>query len=319
MREATLLVNVGSPAAPTRSAVSRYLRQFLMDPRVIDLPWPLRWLLVHLVIVPLRAGRVARAYARAWTSRGAPLVAHTADLAAATGARFAMRYGSPSIAEVVAQLGDVRRLHLVPLYPQWAEATTGSAVAEVRRVLRPGTELVVAEPFGGRADYLDALAKVARPAWDAAGAEVLLLSFHGLPERHVARACPRFGPPGCCDGEIPPRCYRAQAVATARGLASRLGAARWELAFQSRVGRDRWLGPSTVDVVDRLRAEGVTRLAVACPSFVADCLETTVEIGVELRERWIARGGAELALLPCPNAAEPWAQVAREIGAGPGH
>jgi ferrochelatase len=301
VREAVLLVNVGSPDAPTRAAVARYLRQFLLDPRVIDLPWLLRWLLVNLVIVPLRASRVARAYARAWTPRGAPLVVHTADLAAAMGARFAMRYGWPSIESVLAELGPIDRLVLLPLYPQYAEATTGSAVAEVRRILAPGVELRVLDPFGWNPQYLDVLVEAARPAWETARADVLVLSFHGLPERHVQRACPKFGPPGCCDGEIPAHCYRAQCVATARGLASRLGAARWELAFQSRVGRDRWLSPSTIEVLDRLRAEGVRRIAVGCPSFVVDCLETTIEIGEEARGRWVAAGGDAFTLLPCPN------------------
>lgn len=310
-----LLLNVGSPDAPTRIAVYQYLRQFLMDGRVLDMPWLSRWLLVNLVIAPFRSGASAERYASVWTPRGSPLVAITEDLVAAlssaTGLQvaFGMAYGSPSVEHAVSSLRRCERVIVVPLFPQYATATTASVVAGACSALAAGNPVpavTVLPAFGADPGFLDVLAASARPHLD--GVEHLLCSFHGLPERQVTALDAACLTDGCCDRPCSARwsCYRAACLDTAKGLGERLPGVPLSVAFQSRLGRDRWLGPETGAELQRLAKEGKRRVAVACPSFVTDCLESLEEIAVEARETFRAAGGEELVVLPCLNTEPAW-------------
>ncbi|MFZ5478529.1 MAG: ferrochelatase [Myxococcota bacterium] len=310
-RTGVLLVNLGTPDSPAVPDVARYLREFLTDGRVIDLSPAARWALVNLVIVPFRSAKSAHAYRSIWTAEGSPLMVHSRALEAALRARapmpvaLAMRYGRPSIAEGLAALGDVARIVVVPLYPQYASSTTGTALEAVYRALAARTDVPavsVVPPFFDDPGWLDAQAALVPRDVDH-----VLMSFHGLPERHVT------GTPGCelsdtCCARVPPFCYRAHCVATARALGERVGLP-WSLSFQSRLGRERWLGPATEDEIARLAKAGVKRLAVACPSFVSDCLETLEEIGMRGGEVFREHGGERFVVAPCVNADPAWVEA----------
>lgn len=318
---ATLLVNLGSPRSPAVDDVRRYLGEFLMDPHVIDLPWPLRRALVSGVILPTRPKRSAEAYARIWSDAGSPLIAHSRALAAALASRLgggvylAMRYGEPGIAAAIAAIADAghRQLLLVPLYPQYAEATHKTSIEAVRAaVVSSGIDVDVLPAFHADAGYLDAQAELIRPCLGDSGH--LLLSYHGLPERAVRRTDPTrshcLRHTDCCEAASVAHttCYRQQCLATTRGLRARLGLAVSQVttAFQSRLGRARWLSPYTDTLLRELPARGVRRLTVAAPAFVADNLETLEELGMRGRETFLAAGGESLTLVPCLNASAPW-------------
>jgi len=322
-----VLVNVGTPDAPEPDAVRRFLREFLSDPRVTGMGPVSRWLLLNLVVLPWRPARSAAAYARIWTEEGSPILVHgralTRKVQTALGERFevrlAMRYGQPSIVSVLSELRGrgVDRLVAVPLLPHQAHATTGSILEELHRVVEQTGEkpaLRVAPPFFDDPRYIGALAASARSALDEHGAEHVLLSFHGLPERQVRRAgesgarCLESGT--CCDRlDADNRgCYRAQCYETARKVAESLDLEpkRHSVAFQSRMGRAPWIGPHTDVRVRELARAGVRRLAVMCPGFVADCLETLEEVGIRARDDFLESGGDELWLLPCLNDHVAW-------------
>ena len=327
MNTGVLLINLGTPAAPRTREVRRYLREFLSDPRVIDVAAPLRFLLVNAIIAPFRAPRSARAYAKIWTARGSPLLFNGLDLRDRLRARLgapvelAMRYGEPSISgglEALERAG-CERLVLAPLYPQYASSSTGSSLEEAyaRASLRWRTPCIDALlAFYDDARFLDAVAAVGRPVLERFRPEHVLFSYHGLPERH----CRKTDASGahclvradCCARivEANRNCYRAQCFATTRGLRDRLGLDEKtsSTTFQSRLGRTPWIRPFTDEELVHLARRGVKRLAVFCPSFVADCLETLEEIGLRARDDFRAAGGEELALVPSLNAHEAWVE-----------
>ena len=342
MAHGLLLINLGTPDAPTPAAVRRYLRQFLGDPRVLDMNPVGRALLLNLIILPTRPKKSAHAYQQIWDAqRGSPLLYHGRDLVAAVAARLGdgwrvelgMRYGNPSIASAVEALATagVDRLVALPLFPHTASSSSGSALAELYRVAARRTtvpRLATVPAFHDDGGFLDAEAAVAAPVLAAHRAEHVLFSFHGLPERHVRAADPSgqrcLASAGCCDvldaGNRD--CYRAQCFATARALAARLGLApgQTSVGFQSRLGKVPWIRPYTDDVLAELAGKGVKRLAVMCPAFVADCLETLEEIGLRAAATWKERGGEELVLVPSLNASAPWADaVAALARAAAGH
>jgi ferrochelatase len=321
-----LLSQLGTPASPSTRDVRRYLREFLSDPRVIDLPAPARWLLVNGIIAPFRAPKSAHAYRAIWQPGGSPLRIHTEALAAALaktlGERFAvevgMRYGAPSIPQALDRLAraGASRIVVLALYPQHAESSRGTALAVVQAwgAKRPGApELRVLPPFFAEPVFVGAVAAQARPVLASLRPDHVLMSYHGLPERHVLAADPSrercLARPDCCaQPGATDFCYRAQCFATSRALAAALELApeRVSTSFQSRLGRARWIGPSTDDLLVSLAGRGVRRLAVLCPSFVADCLETLEEIGIRARERWTELHGESFALVPCVNASAPF-------------
>lgn len=317
-----LLVNLGTPDSPRTPAVRRYLREFLGDPRVLTLPAPLRWLLLNAVILPTRPRHTAAAYQKIWLPEGSPLRVHSENLTRAVseilGAAYrvelAMRYGQPSIEAGLAHLesAGTDRLIVLPLFPQYASAVTASVAAEVWRCIdrrgdTPPLEILGA--FYDEPDFSSSWAAIAGPALAAFGADHVLFSFHGLPEDQIRSSDPEndfcLSTADCCahPGASLRRCYRAQCYATARSLigALDLDVERTSSAFQSRLGPRPWIQPYTDERLPELAESGVRRLAVFCPSFVADCLETLEEVGIRLRDQWHSLGGEELWLAPCPN------------------
>jgi len=307
--------------------VGRYLRQFLTDPLVVDIPRIPRELLVRGIIVPFRAGRSARAYAKVWSPEGSPLVVHSRMLADRVASRLGpgwkvalgMRYGEPSLGSALERLRGCERIVSLPLYPQGAGATTGSTEREIDRLRKRGgfPPLVHALPFYRDEGFLESFAVRIRETLEARPGAHLVLSFHGLPERQVRKADPagRCLGEGCCDRPAAlETCYRAQCLWTARELARRLGLGQdgWTPSFQSRLGREPWLGPSTIEVAGALADRGIREVVVAAPSFVADCLETLEELGMALAEDFAARGGT-LRTVPCPNADGSWAEAVAKI------
>ena len=272
-----------------------YLAEFLADPRVVELP---RWLwlpILYGVVLRRRPARSAAKYAKVWTPEGSPLAVHTAKQAAllreATGlpVEYAMRYGEPGIAGALRKLpGKVR---VVPLYPQYARSTTES----IRDVV--GSRMDFVEQFHDHPGYIAALAALVRDR-----ADVLVMSFHGLPQRAVQRGDP----------------YRAQCERTARLLAGalQLGPGEYRITFQSRFGPAAWLQPYTSDVLAELGAARTRRVDVICPGFVADCLETLEEIAIEGKKIFLAAGGREFRALPCLNESPRWIAALKEIALG---
>lgn len=315
-----LLVNLGTPDAPTTPAVRRYLREFLSDPRVLDTHPLLRWLLLSLVILPRRSRRSAALYRKIWTAHGSPLLVHGEALAAQLALRLgspwcvalAMRYGRPSISAALQHFRDamISQLTIVPLFPQYATASWGSAVAEVYAQagrLWNTPVLRVVPPYFAHPSYLHALRTVAQPVVTQFQPDHLLLSFHGIPVRHIRKS-----------GEESAFCYTTQCQATAAGLLRELGwpVDRATISYQSRLGSDPWVQPFTDQVIPQLARRGVRRLAVACPSFVADCLETVEEIGGQARHQFLQAGGEALTLIPSLNVAPAWIEAILQLTAG---
>jgi ferrochelatase len=331
-----LLVNLGTPDEPTPAAVRRYLREFLSDPRVLDMNRVGRTVLLEAVILPFRPSKSAHAYRQIWNAeRGSPLLYHSRDLVAGVASalgdgwrvELAMRYGSPSIASALAALqrAAVDRIVVFPLYPQYASSSTGSTVARVMELAGTAANvpwLSVVPPFYDDPGFLDAFAAVGRPVLADFRPDHVLFSFHGLPERHM-RASDTSGvhclaTATCCDriADANRYCYRAQAHATARGLAARLDLAdpgSSTVCFQSRLTKIPWIKPYTDVVIDDLARRGVKRVAVFCPAFVADCLETLEEIAIRLDAQFRAAGGDALTLVPSLNATPGWVRAVAEI------
>lgn len=320
VRRAVLLLNVGSPDAPRPPEVRRYLAQFLNDPRVLDMPWLSRQLLLRAVILPTRPRKSAAAYQLVWREDGSPLVAISRAQAAGLAERLgvpvhlAMRYGRPSIDEAVAAISaeGAEEVVVVPLFPQYSSAATGSALQAVYQAfgaLPFVPALSVLRPFWDDPAVLDAFAEVAREAIGDTPVDRVLCSFHGLPERQIRATTPGCLPDGCdavsaaCCADPGPRlgsCYRAQCFATAAALQSRLGLPV-TVGFQSRLGRTPWIRPWTDELLARMAGEGARRIAVICPSFVADCLETLEEVALRGRDQHLAAGGEAFITVPCPN------------------
>jgi ferrochelatase len=291
-----LLVNLGTPAAPTASAVRQYLAEFLSDPRVVPLP-RLLWLpLLHGVVLPLRAPQSAHKYAQIWMPDGSPLAVYTARMAVVLAerlerpVRYAMRYGAPAIASALTGLEDPL---VVPLYPQSAQSTTGSVLDRLPR------GVPVVRGFHDHPAYIAALAASVRRHWEERGRGLMLLmSFHGLPQRTAGD-------------------YATQCRTTAALLARALGLrdAEWRVTFQSRFGYARWLQPYTEQTLINLARDGLRRADVICPGFVADCLETLEEIGIRARHRFEDAGGESLELVTCLNDSPEWIAALAEISA----
>lgn len=333
-----LLLNLGTPDSPNPPDVGRYLEQFLMDKWVIDIPAPLRWFLVKVLIVPKRKFASGKAYETIWTERGSPLLFHLKDLADKVGPRaqehfnhveIAMRYGNPSIETALRAFAesDADEIVVFPLYPQYAESSTRSSIEECRRVAKEiglKGKLKFVKDFYEHPAFIRAFAEEIRKAMGESRPDHLLLTFHGLPERHVMRTDPSASHclkrDDCCARIVEANrdCYRAQCFATARALTRELGfpSEKVVVSFQSRLGRTPWIKPFTDEVIPELARKGAKSMVVACPSFTADCLETIEEMGDRGRELFTTSGGVTFNLAHCPNASDTWAdgvmQIARE-------
>lgn len=316
-RSAILLVNLGTPDAPTAPAVRRYLAEFLHDHRVVSLT---RWLwcpILHFIILPLRGPKVAHKYASIWMDGGSPLAVHTRGLAEAMQARlpevrvaWAMRYGNPSIASVVEALRaeGVRDIAVLPLYPQYSTTTTASVQDAIDRVARShaDTRFRVVQDYHVDAGWVATVADSIRVHWAAHGrADRLLFSFHGIPQRLVKAGDP----------------YETQSRASVDAIVAALGLAPDDalLTFQSRFGREPWLQPYTDETLKALAGQGVKTIDVVCPGFAVDCLETLEEISVENDALFREAGGQALRYIPCLNASDAHATaLAGVVRASPG-
>lgn len=327
--DAVLLCNLGSPNSPRASDVRMYLREFLMDAHVLQMPCAARWALVNLLILPFRPGRTAEAYESIWTPHGSPLIALTSALASALEDEIAlpvaigMRYGSPSIQsglEALAKRG-AKHVLLAPLYPQFADSTTTTCVERATiEAAKLELDLRMLAPFYSQASWLDAVATRIKPAIHK-DTDCLLLSYHGLPEAHIKRADPSgqtcLARAHCCQapGDAAATCYKHQCLLSSHEIAKRLGLAQdqYRISFQSRLGRAKWLLPATDHVLERLPAEGIKRITVACPGFTADNLETLEEIGIRGKEVFIGAGGESFTLVPCLNDDAQWVKALAQL------
>ena len=328
-----LLVNLGTPDSPETGDVRKYLREFLMDGRVIDFPLVHRWMLVNLIIAPFRAPKSAKEYKKLWTERGSPLLYHGVDvkhlLQEQLGEEYlvtlAMRYQTPSIADGLEELrkANVSRIICIPLFPQYASATSGSVVEKVMEITStwqtiPSINFVnnfVEEPL-----FIETIAAQAREQMKDQTYDHYLFSYHGVPERQIRK--------GSCDGycQLSEKCcatynkknqlcYRAQCFHTSRQVAAKLGLSddQYTVCFQSRLGTDPWVQPYTDDVVEHLAEKGVKKILAFSPAFVADCLETTLEVGEEYRELFMEEGGEQWDLVDSLNSHPLWISCLKEI------
>ena len=328
-----LLVNLGTPDSTKTGDVRKYLREFLMDGRVIDFPFIPRWMLVNLIIAPFRAPKSAKEYRKLWTDRGSPLLFHTEDLKEKLVAKLdaeeylvsmAMRYQSPSIESGLKELMDakVRKIIVLPLFPQYASATNGSVIDKVMEIAR-GWQII--PEFTFISNFVEHPLFI--QAWEELGKEMMqqdqydryLFSYHGLPERQIRKgSVDNYCKLGACCNKYGPKnqfCYRAQCFHTTRLVAAKLGLPEDKVmtCFQSRLGKDPWIKPYTEDVIKELAEQGVKKVLVFSPAFVADCLETTVEVGEEYKEEFEELGGEKWDLVPSLNSTDTWIDCVKDL------
>ena len=310
MQPGVLLVNLGTPEAPTTGAVRRYLREFLSDPRVVTLPRALWLPLLYFVVLPFRPGKTAAKYQKIWTPDGSPLRVHHERqaqlLRGSIGERLranvpvlaAMRYGKPTVRDGLAELESkgCDRVLVIPMYPQFARSTTASVEDEVNTALRkwkPAPALRVVKGFHAHRAYVKAIAKNINDYWFKHGRpDRLVLSFHGIPKAVVDSGDP----------------YHSQCLETGRLIASELGwmDQRTQVTFQSRFGRGKWIEPYTDQTLRTMGRDGTGRVDVVCPGFAADCLETLEEIALENRDVFVKAGGKDFHYIPTTNETPAW-------------
>lgn len=326
-----LLINLGTPKSPERLDVFRYLNEFLTDERVIDLPWLQRQCLVRGVIVPARYRQTSALYQKVWTDQGSPLLIHgeavRSKLQDVLGEQYrvalAMRYQEPSIPQVLERLHQevVDELIILPLFPHYASATTGSVHQKVMETIKDWNvipKLTFIDSYYDHPGFIDALCERAA-SYQIKSYDHILISFHGLPERHIRKADKKglCSLDTCClvSCSANRHCYKAQCYATARALATRCGLSEQEytVCFQSRLGKEPWLQPYTQEVIDQYATKGFKRMLVFCPSFVCDCLETTCEISHEYAHEFKVKGGETLQLVEGLNDHPAWIEALRQI------
>jgi ferrochelatase len=334
MKKGVLLLNLGSPASPSVADVRKYLGEFLNDPYVIDLPYVFRKILVDGIILNTRPKKSAEAYQKIWTEKGSPLLINTRALTekvarlfdpARTGeesvsVKMAMRYGQPSIAKVLAEFKQegVEDLVFLPLYPQYSYAASESSIVQFKKLqtqILPQAKVRIIEDFFAELGFITALADSMKYALERVKPDLLLLSYHGIPERQIAKISsppPVCCVPGCCEqwGKQNEKCYRAQCFETSRLLAAKLNLQPNQVvtSFQSRLGRTKWIEPYTDILLPEFVQKGIKRILVASPSFTSDCLETLEEIHLRYQELFIKAGGEYFEYLPCLNARDDFAE-----------
>lgn len=325
MKKGVLLVNLGSPDSTETKDVKKYLDEFLMDERVIDLPYLLRALLVKGIILNTRPKKSAKAYKKIWWPEGSPLIVLSKRLQTnlqkkvSLPVELAMRYGNPSIEYGLTQLNNqgVDEVLLLPLYPQFAMATTETIVVLAEKIKKekfPTMKLEILPAFYNKKDYIKNLADSIQDSLQNFKSDYILFSYHGVPERHIRKSdvtkrhCQINNT--CCvtPSEAHDFCYRHQCLETTRQVAEVLGLeeGKFSTSFQSRLGRDPWLQPYTDATIDGLAQKGIKKLAVVTPAFVSDCLETLEEIGMEAAESFKENGGEHFLSIPCLNDREDW-------------
>ena len=324
-KKGVLLINLGTPDHSDTKSVRVYLKEFLNDPRVIDLPRFARWVLTNLLIVPFRYKKSAAAYQQIWTEAGSPLLVNSqlivTQLQVLLGHEYqvalAMRYRFPSVKQALTSLKDCDSLHIIPLFPQYATASSGSAMANVLQELATSwniPSIFMHKDFYVLPGFISATIARCKEAIAAQRIEHYVFSFHGLPERQIQKSGCQFE---CIHQDSCPTmnkanayCYRAQCYATARAIAQGLGLdeSHYSVCFQSRLGSTPWIKPYTDEVLPALLKKGIKNIAIACPSFVADCLETLEEINLRARKTWDEQGGQVFVFIPCVNDHPEWVQ-----------
>ena len=330
MKKAILLINLGTPLQPTKKEVGKFLTEFLNDRFVIDIPWLFRKLLVNLIIVPFRTAKSTKMYEKLWTDEGSPISLHLENLGDALRTELAldvpvftaMRYGSPHMRQTLQSIADaqIEQLYVLPLFPQYASSTTGSIVdlieREMKRLKEP-FQINIIQDFYNHPDFIKAFTQKIK-AYQPESFDHIIFSYHSLPERHVMKIHPAHNCTACaCEKAMPDygrNCYKAQCYETTRLLVQNLQLKQgdYSLAFQSRFAK-KWIGPFTEDTIIKLAKAGKKRVLVVVPAFVADCLETIVEIELDYAELFKAQGGEELVLVESLNADKSWAQAITKI------
>lgn len=328
-RTGVLIVNLGTPDSPNVPDVRKYLREFLMDGRVIDIPFFQRWMLVNLIIAPFRAPKSAKVYQEVWTPEGSPLKVYgfavEEMLQKALGdeyvVKLGMRYQSPSIESVLGELQrqGLSRIVVIPFFPQYASATTGSVYEEVMRVLKGWQvmpELRFVNSFLDHPKFIEGFVRLGKKYIAEHQYDHYVFSYHGVPERQIYKGdvtkqyC-KIG--SCCDTLTPmnQHCYRAQCFETTRLLVKELGIpeGKYTTCFQSRLGKEPWIQPYTEDLVRELPKKGIKSVLAFSPAFVADCLETTIEVGEEYKEMFEEEGGEHWQLVESLNDSEIWVEA----------
>ena len=326
-KKGVLLVNVGSPDSPAVKDIKRYLREFLMDERIIDLPYLLRYTLVNGIILNTRPPKTSKAYQKIWWNEGSPLIVITKRLTekiqqqVSVPVVMAMRYGNPNIASGLQQLHDqgVDEVLLMPLYPQYAMATTQTIEVFAQQLVKkqfPKMKLIKFPAFFHRSEYIEALAEVTRKYLENNPCDHLLFSYHGVPERHLRKTSPTpahkniVENTSCCNpySEEGKYCYRSHCFETTRLLAEKLELKEntYSQSFQSRLGNDKWITPFTADKIAQLAQQGVKKLAVITPAFVTDCVETLEVIDMAGGKTFRENGGEEFKMVPCLNDSNLW-------------
>jgi protoporphyrin/coproporphyrin ferrochelatase len=327
--KAILLANLGSPNSTSVKDVKTYLDEFLMDERVIDVPYWLRYFLVKGLIVPFRASKSAAKYKTIWTENGSPLIHITRQLVELVEAETAMptymcmRYATPAPVDVLRQIAkdhpNLTELVLLPLYPHYAMSSFETAVLHVQKAHKEGGypfSLKVVQPFFKHVEYIAALSESIRPFLKEPY-DHILFSYHGTPERHVRKTDPTGNHclkcTDCCNVPSPAHavCYRHQIIETTKRVASflQIPEDKFSFSFQSRLGSDQWLKPYTVDLFKTMPENGIKNLIVVCPAFVSDCLETLEEIWVEGKEDFLHAGGDQFRVVPCLNTDPSWVKT----------
>ena len=330
MSKGVLLVNLGSPDSTDVEDVKRYLDEFLMDERVIDFPFLLRSFIVRGIILRTRPKKTAKAYKKIWWEEGSPLIVITRRLIAkleqeiSIPVEMAMRYGNPSIEYGIEQLKNkgVTEVLLLPLYPQYAMATTETIEVLAEKLIKTKfkeIKLTKFPAFYDRPEYINALTEVTKKNLETYDFDHLLFSYHGVPERHLRKTVKTKSHKKIIDGEYCCKpgaeestyCYRTHCFETTRQLAEKLGLkeSQYSQSFQSRLGIDKWLEPFTSDRVVELAKSGVKKLVVITPAFVADCIETLEEIQMEAGEDFLHNGGEEFKMIPCLNDDDAWVKA----------
>ncbi len=331
LKTAILLVNLGTPDSPSNADVRKYLREFLMDPRVIDIPFVSRFLLINLIIAPLRGPKSAKLYKSIWNEKGSPLLYYTRRqaellqnlLGSNYQVEFAMRYQSPSIESVLEKFKKpvYKNLVVLPLFPQYASASTGSVHEKIMDIISSWQvipEIRFINSFCDHPGFIKAFSKIGKDL-SPEKHDHILFSFHGLPERQIKKADP-FGEclsQNCCDmlTEKNAYCYRAQCFQTARKISEALAIPKdkYTICFQSRLGKDPWIKPYSDFIIKERAEKGDKKLLVFAPAFTSDCLETIHEIGVEYHELFREHGGEEIKLVSSLNEDATWIEAMKEI------
>lgn len=349
-----LLVNVGTPDAPTTKSVRKYLKEFLWDKRVVDIFWLFRLLLLYLIILPIRSKRSAKLYKKIWTKEGSPLLTWSKKCKSALSKKLGnnyvveigMGYGTPSLKDGIDSLikQNIDHLIIIPLFPQYASSTTGSVIENSAKYLNTKWHIptyTFAKPFFQNHYFIEAWKERLLENLETIKPDFILFSYHGLPVRHLKKSAKEMGYSTCqknldpvvesrndnqklpdhnakccnsfCRGNF--FCYRAQCFETTKLIAkaTNLSENQFMSSFQSRFGKDEWINPQTQNILPELFAKGIRKLAVVCPGFVADCLETLEEIEIRLQEEWLALGGTELVLIKSLNDNHNWILCLEEI------